>query len=174
LIYYLRIIYSLKTINMKLLLKPLNDEIKSMYHDDAAETSNRNRSRRGDAGLDLYCPGDLLVPPGKTVCIDFKIQCEGLSDGGGGSKNVCYYLYPRSSISKTPLRLANSVGIIDAGYRGNLMAMVDNRSNEEYQIQKGQRLFQICDRHLETIHLKLVEELSDSDRGNDGFGSTGH
>ena len=170
---------------MKLLLKPLNDEIKSMYHDDALETSNQLRRRRGDAGLDLYCPGDLLVPPGETVCIDFKIQCEGLSDGGGGDggsgdggsgeevKNVCYYLYPRSSISKTPLRLANSVGIIDAGYRGNLMAMVDNRSTEEYQIQKGQRLFQICDRHLDTIHLKLVEELSESDRGNDGFGSTG-
>jgi dUTP pyrophosphatase len=180
LIYYLRIIYSLKTINMKLLLKPLNDEIKSMYHDDALETTNQLRSRRGDAGLDLYCPGDLLVPPNETVCIDFKIQCEGLSDDGGsgegggeGAKNVCYYLHPRSSISKTPLRLANSVGIIDAGYRGNLMAMVDNRSSEEYQIQKGQRLFQICDRHLDTIHLKLVEELSDSDRGNDGFGSTG-
>jgi hypothetical protein len=80
LIYYLRIIYSLKTINMKLLLKPLNDEIKSMYHDDALETSNQLRSRRGDAGLDLYCPGDLLVPPNETVCIDFKIQCEGLSE----------------------------------------------------------------------------------------------
>lgn len=156
---------------MKLLLRPLNDEIKIMYHDDALETSNMNRETRGDAGLDLYCPGDITVLPGSQAKIDFKIQCEGLSVND--SRNVCYYLYPRSSISKTPLRLANSVGIIDAGYRGNLMAVVDNISNEPFNIQKGQRLFQICGRYLEPIYLTLVEELSNSERGNDGFGSTG-
>ena len=156
---------------MKLLIKPLNEEIKAMYHDDALETSNTNRITRGDAGLDLYCPGDLEVPVGETVKIDLKIQCEGLSDSD--DRNVCYYLYPRSSISKTPLRLANSVGIIDAGYRGNLIAVVDNISDEPFSIQKGQRLFQICGRYLEPIHLTLVEELSNSERGNNGFGSTG-
>jgi len=156
---------------MKLLLKPLNEEIKSMYHDSATAEANARREERGDAGLDLYCPGNLEILPGQTKCIDFKIQCEGLSDSD--ARNVCYYLYPRSSISKTPFRLANSVGIIDAGYRGNLMAMVDNTSKEVQTIQKGTRLFQICGRYLEPIHLELVEILSDSDRGNDGFGSTG-
>jgi dUTP pyrophosphatase len=156
---------------MKLLLKPLNEEIKSMYHDSATAEENARREVRGDAGLDLYCPGNLEVLPGQTKCIDFKIQCEGLSDSD--ARNVCYYLYPRSSISKTPFRLANSVGIIDAGYRGNLMAMVDNTSKEVQTIQKGSRLFQICGRYLEPIHLELVEVLSESDRGNDGFGSTG-
>jgi dUTP pyrophosphatase len=156
---------------MKLLLRPLNDEIKIMYHDDALDTSNMNRETRGDAGLDLYCPEDIEVPAGKTAKIDFKIQCEGISDSN--DRNVCYYLYPRSSISKTPLRLANSVGIIDAGYRGNLMAVVDNISKESFNIQKGQRLFQICGRYLEPIHLNLVDTLSHSERGNGGFGSTG-
>ena len=156
---------------MKLLLKPLNEEIKSMYHDSATAEANARREERGDAGLDLYCPGNLEIMPGQTKCIDFKIQCEGLSDSD--ARNVCYYLYPRSSISKTPFRLANSVGIIDAGYRGNLMAMVDNTSKEVQTIQKGTRLFQICGRYLEPIHLELVEVLSESDRGNDGFGSTG-
>jgi dUTP pyrophosphatase len=156
---------------MKLLLKPLNEEVKSMYHDYATVESNTIREARGDAGLDLFCPGNLEVLPGQTKCIDFKIQCEGLSDSD--ARNICYYLYPRSSISKTPFRLANSIGIIDAGYRGNLMAMVDNISKEVQTIQKGTRLFQICGRYLEPIHLELVEELSDSERGNDGFGSTG-
>jgi len=156
---------------MKLLLRPLNEEIKAMYHDDALETSNTGREARGDAGLDLYCPGDLTILPNETAKIDLKIQCEGVCDNDG--KNVCYYLYPRSSISKTPLRLANSVGIIDAGYRGNIMAVVDNISAESYQIQKGQRLFQICGRFLEPINLTLVDTLSDSERGNGGFGSTG-
>ena len=156
---------------MKLLLRALNDEVKTLYQDDALETSNVNRETRGDAGLDLYCPGDLTIPPHETAKIDLKIQCEGLSDDNG--RNVCYYLYPRSSISKTPLRLANSVGIIDAGYRGNLMAMVDNRGPQPYKIKKGQRLFQICGRFLEPIHLEFSEELSDSIRGQGGFGSTG-
>ena len=154
---------------MNLLLKPLNEEIKTMYRDDATETNNQLRVGRGDAGLDLYCPGDLEILPGETKCIDFKIQCEGISD----NKNVCYYLYPRSSISKTPLRMANSVGIIDAGYRGNIMAMVDNRSDDIYHIERGKRLFQLCDRYLNPIILTIVEELSDSERGNGGFGSTG-
>ena len=156
---------------MKLLLKPLNEEVKSMYHDSATAEANARREERGDAGLDLYCPGNLEILPGQTKCIDFKIQCEGLSDSN--ERNVCYYLYPRSSISKTPFRLANSVGIIDAGYRGNLMAMVDNISNEVQTIQKGTRLFQICGRYLEPVHLELVEELTETERGNDGFGSTG-
>tara|TARA_B000000532_G_scaffold224411_1_gene201196 strand:+ start:525 stop:998 length:474 start_codon:yes stop_codon:yes gene_type:complete len=156
---------------MKLLLKPTNNEIKELYDNDATPESNLNRLRRGDAGLDLYCPCDMEILPGEMGKIDFKIQCEGIDDNS--DKNVCYYLYPRSSISKTPLRLANSVGIIDAGYRGNLMAMVDNRGPQPYKIEKGQRLFQICGRFLESINLELTEELSDSMRGAGGFGSTG-
>lgn len=156
---------------MKLLLRALNDEVKALYHDAALESANVIRETWGDAGLDLYCPGDLTVPPHETVKIDLKVQCEGLSDNDG--RNVCYYLYPRSSITKTPLRLANSVGIIDAGYRGNIMAVVDNISDEPYHIQKGRRLFQICGRFLEPINLALVDTLSDSERGNGGFGSTG-
>ena len=88
-------------------------------------------------------------------------------------RNVCYYLYPRSSISKTPLRLANSVGIIDAGYRGNLMAVVDNISIQAYNIQKKDRLFQICAGNLEPIEFQLANDLSNTQRGFGGFGSTG-
>ena len=157
---------------MKLLMKPLNDEIKVLYHDDAMDLANANRETRGDAGLDLYFPGDVLVNAGETKFIDMKIQCEGLSDTDG--RNVCYTLECRSSISKTPLRLANCRGIIDAGYRGNIIVSVDNRGKESYQIKKGQRLFQILGRYLEPIHLTLVEELSNSERGQGGFGSTGN
>ena len=86
--------------------------------------------------------------------------------------NCSYYLYPRSSISKTPLRMSNSTGIIDAGYRGNIIAKVDNISNEEYKIEKGTRLFQICSPSLEEIELEVVDELSETSRGTGGFGST--
>lgn len=156
---------------MKLLLKPLTAEIREMYSEQATETANENRELRGDAGLDLYFPDDIVVEAGKTQFIDLMIQCEGKSDTD--DRNVCYTLECRSSISKTPLRLANSRGIIDAGYRGNLTAAVDNISDKDFNIQKGQRLFQICGRYLETIELSIVDTLSDSERGNGGFGSTG-
>jgi dUTP pyrophosphatase len=86
--------------------------------------------------------------------------------------NVSYYLYPRSSISKTPLRMSNSIGIIDAGYRGNIIAKVDNISNKDYEIKKDTRLFQICDPCLDNIQIKIVDNLSETTRGNAGFGST--
>ena len=157
---------------MKLLMKPLNDNVKDLYHDQATYLAFRRREIKGDAGLDLYCPEEITIDPKDTKQIDFQIQCEGLSDTDS-YKNVCYYLHCRSSISKTPLRLANSVGIIDAGYRGNLMAAVDNTSDSPYTIEAGQRLFQLTGRYLETIDLTLVEVLSDSERGTGGFGSTG-
>ena len=158
---------------MKLFLKPLSDDIKSMYHDDALEISNNNRIDRGDAGLDLYCPEDIVIEPKQMKQIDLGIQCEAISDSDN-RKNVSYYLRTRSSISKTPLRLANSVGIIDSGYRGNIIAAVDNISDEPYEVNRGQRLFQITGRYLEAIELYLVEDLSNTERGAGGFGSTGN
>jgi hypothetical protein len=82
-----------------------------------------------------------------------------------------YMLVPRSSIVKTPLRLANSIGIIDSGYRGNIMACVDNIDTlvedeelEYYQIKQGDRLFQIVHPSLEGIKVELVDKLPSSNR----------
>ena len=141
---------------MKLLIKTENEYLKSLYN-------NHEHFHPGDSGLDS---------PGCMVKIDLQVQCEGLHDDIV-STNVSYYLYPRSSIIKTPLRMANSVGIIDAGYRGNIIACVDNVKNYEYKIEKGSRLFQICGPTLEPIVIRVVNELSNSQRGSGGFGSTG-
>ena len=80
---------------------------------------------------------------------------------------------PRSSISKTPIRLCNSVGLIDAGYRGEIMAAVDNIKQEDYTINFGQRLFQIVAMDGSPLSFELVDELSSTSRGAGGFGSTG-
>ena len=157
---------------MKLLILPNNDSVKELYHDSVTREANLSREERGDAGFDLYFPEDIMIGSKETKSIDLKIQCEAFSDSDN-TKNVSYYLHCRSSISKTPLRLANSVGIIDSGYRGNLMIVIDNISDECYNIQKGQRLFQITGRYLEFIECNLTERLSETDRGNQGFGSTG-
>jgi dUTP pyrophosphatase len=80
---------------------------------------------------------------------------------------------PRSSIAKTPLRLSNSIGLIDAGYRGEIMAAVDNIKNEAFTVTPGQRLFQLVAMDGSPIHFDIVDALSDSSRGMGGFGSTG-
>jgi len=80
---------------------------------------------------------------------------------------------PRSSISKTPLRLSNSIALIDAGYRGEIMAAVDNIKDDIFYIKKGQRLFQLVSMDGSPINLELVNELTQTTRGEGGFGSTG-
>ena len=76
--------------------------------------------------------------------------------------------------AKTPLRLANSVGIIDAGYRGNIMGIVDNISQEDFRIEAGSRMFQLCSPVLGPISFQMSQDLSDTSRGEGGFGSTGN
>ena len=90
------------------------------------------------------------------------------------SKSVSYYLYPRSSISNTPFRLANSVGIIDAGYRGNIIAALDYTSDTDIIVPKHVRWIQLCSPSLQSIRLVIHDEPpSTTERGTRGFGSTG-
>ena len=160
--------------NKCLMIKPLSDYVKEKY-------SNHRTFNPDDSGLDLFCPKTITVEPGQTVKIDLEIQCElyGYMPIENSNRihivNLSYYLYPRSSMGlRTPLRLANSVGIIDAGYRGNICAVVDNIKNEPYTINEGDRLFQICTSDLLPFKFKVVNELSNSNRGSNGFGSTGN
>ena len=150
---------------MKLLLKTENTDLTNLY-------SNHQHYNPGDSGLDLFCPETITINPGETVKINLQINCEALHDTIENT-NVSYYLYPRSSIIKTPLRLANSVGIIDAGYRGDIIACVDNIKDEPYRIDSATRLFQICSPTLEPIEYSIVNSLSETSRGSGGFGSTG-
>ena len=125
---------------MKLLIKPLNDLAKEYY-------SNHDHFHKGDAGLDLYVLENQTFKAGETAKIKLGISCENL-DGKG------YFLFPRSSISKTPLRMANSIGLIDGGYRGEIMAACDNIKDYDFSISKGDRLFQLVSADLSEIEFK--------------------
>ena len=144
---------------MNLKVKPFSDNIYSMY-------KNHSHFHQGDAGLDLFITKDQVIDPGSTAKIHLGISCENM-------EMKPYLLMARSSISKTPLRLSNAVGLIDAGYRGEIMAAVDNIKDSSYRLEKGQRLFQLVSMNGESIHFDLVDTLSDTSRGEDGFGSTG-
>lgn len=148
---------------MKLNIKLLDQSLSENYKIKA--------NHEGDSGIDLYVPKTVVIPPTKTqdkaVFIKLGVACE-VANGNTG-----YYLFARSSISKTPLILANSVGIIDNSYRGEIMAAVHNLSDKEYVIEAGTRLFQLCAPTLEPISYTIVDELTETKRGTGGFGSTG-
>jgi dUTP pyrophosphatase len=88
-------------------------------------------------------------------------------------------LLPRSSISSTPFRLCNSIGLIDAGYRGELKAKADIMNVIDYEIKEGMRIFQLCQHScLPWEKIILVDSLDElpkalDNRGSGGFGSTG-
>ena len=121
----------------------------------------------GDAGLDLFIVYQQTIVAGDSTFIHLQIACE-------NTERAPYLIIPRSSISKTPLRLSNSIGLIDPGYRGEIMAAVDNIKNEDYTVNPGQRLFQLVAMDGSPIHFTLVDELSETTRGEGGFGSTGN
>jgi dUTP pyrophosphatase len=86
--------------------------------DESLKEFYQNKKNHGtDSGFDLYVPESITFRPGETKIVDLKVKarCHINSDSRG------YYMYPRSSISKTPLTMCNSVGIIDQDYRGNIM-----------------------------------------------------
>ena len=144
---------------MELNIKILNEKARLLYE-------KHGHFHNGDAGLDLYVVEDIEFQPMETKLIKLGISCEPI-DG------KAYYLMPRSSISKTPLRMSNSIGLIDGGYRGEIMASCDNIKDYMYKVEKGQRLFQLVAFDSSPINYYLKEELSDSTRGSSGFGSTG-
>jgi len=144
---------------MHLKITALSESAQDLY-------KNHGHFHQGDAGLDLFIIDALIIAPGETALIKSHIACEN-TDG------MPYLLMPRSSISKTPLRQCNSVGLIDAGYRGEIMAAVDNIKEIPFTVEPGQRLFQLVSMDGGPISFEIVSELSKTDRGQDGFGSTG-
>ena len=154
----------IKSTSDALQIKCINEVAKELY------ATNETQVERSDSGYDLYyCGPDITIPPfteksGSTM-LGLGIKCQPLFTGG-------YYLYPRSSLSKTPLIMGNHVGIIDNGYRGEIMAAVKNFSSEPYIVKTKSKLFQLCMPNLCPFEIGVVEELNETVRGEGGFGST--
>jgi dUTP pyrophosphatase len=147
-----------------------DEELKEFYK-EAVKKHNSQNLEFPNAGFDLFCPENLQTINNSTFCLDTKIVC---SMTNQQNEFLSYYLFPRSSIIKTPLRLSNSVGIIDSGYRGNIKAVFDVKL--DYNIEKYSRLVQICSPTLKKIYVRIVDNIEDlgiTERGSGGFGSTG-
>lgn len=121
-------------------------------------------AKEGDAAMDLVAVS-FTLKDGQLV-YDTGLSIE-IPDGYVG------LIFPRSSIVKTCLTLGNCVGVIDSKYRGPLLLVFDILKTKGTVYAAGDRIGQIMIMPYPSIEFEEVEELSDTDRGNGGFGSTG-
>lgn len=166
-----------------------SDEVKNMYENDVLHTGE-------NLGFDLRVPKDTRifkreysrrVPLGIRCAMVKTVYTRMESIDGQGLRTVyvkpCSTTVPfdlslrSSTAAKTPLRLANNVGKIDKGYRGELAAIFDNLGDYEYDIKQGDRLVQVHLPSSKSFDVKFIDgNISDmfpSERGEGGFGSTG-
>jgi len=159
-----------------------NSELLDYYVEKVKEHNQFENNPYPNSGFDLVCPYE--VTSDQTFKMDFRVKAAMYTLPSFVShytndnlkvrdKPMGYYLYPRSSISKTNFRMSNSVGIIDSGYRGNLCAYFDVITSEVSTVEPMQRLVQICSPSLEPFYVFLVDSLDNTERGVNGFGSSG-
>ena len=147
----------------------MNIKVKKL--NDKAKLPTRGSDQA--AGYDLYScfPDDwgerLVIQPNETVKINTGLSME-LPEGYFGA------IFARSGLAiKQGLRLQNSVALIDSDYRGEYIVALHNDSDFEQRIYDGDRIAQLVLLPYQQMEFKEVEELSDTDRGSGGFGSTG-
>ena len=124
-------------------------------------------AHEGDAGLDLRITETVTLEPmqkcvvGCGLAVEIPSGCVGL-------------VFPRSGLaSKHGITLSNSVGVIDSGYRGEVCAALVNQSRDAVTLEAGTRVCQLVVMPYVPCDLVPVDELSDTERGSGGFGSTG-
>lgn len=165
-----------------------NEEIASMYT-QAIQKHNDSiiNNYHCDAGFDLFVPYNVVFNSEiddlySSKMIEMKVTTEMIYCDvyNNDISPAAFHLCARSSISKTPLMLANHIGIVDSGYRGYIIGAFRWLKNPEsnnnlYVVEKGTRLVQICHPTLCPIYIMVVDEseLTETSRGSGGFGSTG-
>lgn len=124
------------------------------------------QSTAGAAGMDFYLPQPVRFWPKRSKKVPLGVAVE-IPEG------YVMLLIPRSSTWKTPLRMPNSVGVIDSDYRGEVCALLQNTSIFARTADIGERLVQGVIVPVPSVQIQEVEELSETSRGTGGFGSTG-
>lgn len=124
---------------------------------------------QGSAGFDLYCNNKdtIIAKPHEIVKIPTGLKMQ-IPEGYFGA------IYPRSSAGiKLRVKLANTTGIIDSDYRGEVILFLINEGEKDLEINKGDRLVQMIIQPYLRVEIQEVEEISQTDRGEGGIGSTG-
>ena len=126
-----------------------------------------DRAHSSDAGLDLYSAVDVTIPPGETRLVGTGLALE-LPPGTEGQ------IRPRSGLAlKHGVTVLNSPGTIDEGYRGELGVILINHGRATFEIRHGMKIAQLVVQSRLALDVVEATQLSDTDRGSGGFGSTG-
>ena len=123
------------------------------------------KAHRSDAGFDLFADHDAWVFAGERNTIKTGISFD-------MPENMAGLIWPRSGLS-VKKGIDVLAGVVDSGYRGEIMVCLYNTSKEDVEIKHGDRIAQIIFQEVPAISLLLREELETSQRGSNGFGSTG-
>ncbi|MDO4458735.1 MAG: dUTP diphosphatase [Clostridia bacterium] len=143
----------------------MNMKVKKLYADAVIPT----RATGGAAGYDLsaYLKESVIIRPNAREKIPTGICCA-VPEGCAG------LIYSRSGLSfRHGIHLANGVGVIDSDYRGELCVTLHNCSERDFEIHHGDRIAQLVITPVLTPELVLCDNLDNTDRGINGFGSTG-
>jgi dUTP pyrophosphatase len=122
-------------------------------------------AKPGDAGLDLYATEQIVLAPGQRGLVPTGLSME-------LPRGYVALVWDKSGIS-TKNGMTTLAGVIDADYRGEYMIAMINLGQEVYTFEKGKKVAQLLIQPIERPEIEEVEELSDSSRGEGGFGSTG-
>lgn len=144
----------------------INIKIKKLYEDTKLPT----RADEGSAGMDLYAHFNdymRVIKPHTTEMISVGFAMETPNNTYGA-------IFARSGLaSKKGLRPANAVGVVDSTYRGEVFVALHNDTDELQQIMNGDRIAQLIIMEYPTIGIIETDTLSETERGNGGFGSSG-
>lgn len=141
------------------------------------------RAHWDDGGIDLYSPVEVVIEPGKSVCIDTGvhvqlpyevIRCKSREGEGDiyKKRKTCGVIFGRSSLA-VKHNITSFMGLIDFGYTGSITVRLRNEGDEPYTVHEGDKISQMVVIPVFTPALYQVEELRESERGEEGFGSTG-
>jgi len=170
-----------RVMELRFFIDSNDNKLNEMYvNSTIAHNAQMHNSDFPDAGFDLFTPVETQCLDGSVAKINFSVKCSArMVCENGKTFNTGFFMMPRSSLSGTPLRLANSVGVIDSGYRGNLIGKFDcSVGNDDiYNVNQYDKLLQIVAPGMVPIYATVVnstDELGDiTARGTGGFGSTG-
>ncbi|MDX5476638.1 MAG: dUTP diphosphatase [Bacillaceae bacterium] len=125
------------------------------------------RANEGDAGLDLFSIEEKIIKSGETALVSTGIVLE-------LPKGTEAQVRPRSGLAlKHAVTVLNSPGTIDEGYRGEVKVILINHGKEDFLVEKHMRIAQMVIAPVARVSIVSIEEVSESDRGSGGFGSSG-
>ena len=143
--------------------EPVTVRVKRLHPDAVIPKA----ARRGDVAFDLYSVIDYKLEPGERYAVPTGIAVE-IPQGYEGQ------VRPRSGLAmRDGITVLNTPGTIDSGYRGEVKSIIMNHGTTPFKITKGMRISQLAIRPVPDVQFIEVDELSDTERGEGGFGSTG-